>query len=131
MRRLDVGGAVLIAAALLVAVAAIPAHHAAYADASHAEQWSANKDAAGPNELSVPAQEFLSYVDANGIYTIIGNVKNGYGHAVSPVVVLSVRDDSGITYHTIHHNAIAPGGELPFKAKMPDISGDVTISTTG
>ena len=127
MMRRGGKGVALPAAALLLAITLAPICHGAYADAGYAEQWTANKDAAGPNELSVPAHEFLSYVDANGIYTIIGNVKNGYGHAVSPVVVLAVRDDSGTTYHTIHHNAIAPGGELPFKAKMPDISGDATL----
>lgn len=107
--------------ALLVVILCL-AFNATYADPAGVEQSAAEYTA-----LSIPAHEFLSYTDANGIYTVIGNVKNGYGHAVSPIITLAVQDKSGVLHYTIHHNAIAPGGELPFMVKMPDIYDNATL----
>ena len=78
-------------------------------------------------QLHIPLEEFGSYMDANGIYTIIGNVKNGYDWTVAPVLVLSVRDGSGIYAQTIPHNGIPAGAELPFKVKMPGIPAGATL----
>lgn len=78
-------------------------------------------------DLSIPEHEFLSYVDANGIYTIIGNVKNGYGHAVAPVLTLSVRDGHDTYTHTIRHSDIPAGAELPFRIKLPGVSPDAEL----
>lgn len=78
-------------------------------------------------QLHIPLEEFDSYVDANGIYTIIGNVKNGHDRTVAPVLVLSVRDGSDIHTQTVQHNGIPAGAELPFKVKLPGISAGATL----
>ena len=78
-------------------------------------------------QLHIPMDEFGSYMDAHGIYTIIGNVKNGHDRTVSPVLVLSVRDGPGTHTQTILHNSIPAGAELPFKVKLPGVSADAKL----
>lgn len=78
-------------------------------------------------DMSIPDHEFLSYVDANGIYTIIGNVKNGYDHMVAPVLTLSVQDGPDTHAYTIRHSDIPAGAELPFRLKMPGVSADAVL----
>lgn len=73
-------------------------------------------------EVYVPNNEYLSYVDTNGIYTIIGNVKNTEPVDISTTVTISVTDGDVIYTDAIHHDFLPANSELPFKVKMPQIS---------
>ena len=45
-------------------------------------------------EVFVPLHEYLGYFDSNGIYTVVGNVKNENDFALIPTITVSVIDDS-------------------------------------
>lgn len=72
-------------------------------------------------------EETMSYIDANGVYTIIGNVKNGPDGAASVVLTLTIHDNGLVHTKTVLHGAIPAGSELPFKVKMPGISADAIL----
>lgn len=72
-------------------------------------------------QVHVPSDEYVSYVDANGIYTVIGNVQNDGGQAVSPTITVSVQDGDLVRTASFQHQAVPAGQELPFRIKMPGV----------
>ena len=73
-------------------------------------------------EVYVPLDEYVGYLDSNGIYTVVGNVKNTNDYAVIPTVTVSVAvGDSELFSKTIRHVPLGSGAEIPFKIKFPDI----------
>ena len=85
--------------------------------------------AAASAGLELIAEEMVAYVDANGIYTIAGNVKNHHEWAATPKLVITVRDAHAAHAVDIPYNAIPAKGELPFKAKVPDALHDAIIES--
>jgi len=69
-------------------------------------------------EVFIPSHEYVSYFDSNGIYTVIGNVKNDLDYAIIPTVTVSVENNSKIFSKTIEHVPLASGTEIPFKIKF-------------
>ena len=69
-------------------------------------------------EVTIPSHEYVSYFDSNGIYTIVGNVKNELDYAIIPTVTVSVENNSQIFSKTIQHVPLASGTEIPFKIKF-------------
>jgi len=69
-------------------------------------------------EVTIPSHEYVSYFDSNGIYTIVGNVKNELDYAIIPTVTVSVENNSQIFSKTIQHVPLASGTEIPFKVKF-------------
>jgi len=45
-------------------------------------------------EVWIPDNEFGGYYDSNGIYTVIGAVKNSEDKAIVPTIVFHVKDDN-------------------------------------
>ena len=76
-------------------------------------------------DVFVPSDEYIGYFDSNGIYTVVGNIKNELDYAIVPIISVSVMDDSKIFSETITHVPLASGTEIPFKIKFPEISGDI------
>ena len=69
-------------------------------------------------EVFIPSHEYVSYFDSNGIYTVIGNVKNDLNYAIIPTITVSVENNSQIFSKTIQHVPLASGTEIPFKIKF-------------
>ena len=69
-------------------------------------------------EVFIPSHEYVSYFDSNGIYTVIGNVKNDLDYAIIPTVTVSIQNDSEIFSKTIQHVPLASGTEIPFQNKI-------------
>ena len=69
-------------------------------------------------EVTIPSHEYVSYFDSNGIYTVIGNVKNDLDYAIIPSITVSVENNSQIFSKTIQHVPLASGTEIPFKIKF-------------
>ena len=69
-------------------------------------------------EVFIPSHEYVSYFDSNGIYTVVGNVKNDLDYAIIPTVTVSVENNSKIFSKTIEHVPLASGTEIPFKIKF-------------
>ena len=78
-------------------------------------------------DVFVPLHEYLGYYDANGIYTVVGNVKNENNFGVIPTITISVIDDSNLISKTITHVPLGPGKEIPFKAKFPELVSNTPI----
>ena len=78
-------------------------------------------------DVYVPLHEYLGYFDANGIYTVVGNVKNTNDFGVTPIITVSVIDDSKTISKTINHVPLAPGKEIPFKIKFPELLSNTPI----
>ena len=83
--------------------------------------------AAAAAEVYVPVDGYASYVDANGIFTVIGNVQNDGERTVSALLAISAQD--GNLTHTIsfRHHPIPAGQELPFRVKMPGVPPDAIL----
>ncbi|KAF6246107.1 peptidase [Nitrosopumilus sp. b2] len=78
-------------------------------------------------DVFVPLHEYLGYFDSNGIYTVVGNVKNENNFAVIPTITVSLIDDSKTISKTIKHVPLAAGKEIPFKIKFPEIKSNTPI----
>ena len=79
------------------------------------------------SKVWIPEEEFLSYFDSNGVYTVVGNVKNENDFGVIPIVSVSVKDDDRMYSETIQHIPLAAGKEIPFKIKFPEVIGNTPI----
>ena len=69
-------------------------------------------------EVFIPSHEYVSYFDSNGIYTVVGNVKNDLDYAIVPTITVNVENNSQIFSKTINHVPLASGTEIPFKIKF-------------
>ena len=78
-------------------------------------------------DLFIPTHEYIGYFDSEGIYTVVGNVKNEKDYAVLPTVTVSVLDDGNILSKTITHVPLASGKEIPFKVKFSELAGNTPV----
>ena len=69
-------------------------------------------------EVFIPSHEYISYFDSNGVYTVVGNVKNDLDYAIIPTITVSVENNSQIFSKTIEHVPLSSGNEIPFKIKF-------------
>jgi len=78
-------------------------------------------------DVSIPDNEYVGYFDSNGIYTIVGNVKNNFDFAIIPTITISVMDDNEKLSKTIQKNTLASNSEIPFKIKFPEVLGNTPL----
>lgn len=78
-------------------------------------------------DVYVPLHEYVGYFDSNGIYTVVGNVKNENSFAVIPTITVSVINDSEFILKTIKHVPLGPNKEIPFKIKFPELTSNTPI----
>ena len=78
-------------------------------------------------EVFIPTDEYVGFFDSNGIYTVVGNVKNDLDYAIIPTISISVKDDSEIFSKTIQNSPLISGAEIPFKIKFPEVLGNTPI----
>ncbi len=78
-------------------------------------------------DVFVPLHEYLGYFDSNGIYTVVGNVKNENDFAVIPTITVPVIENSKTISKTIKHVPLAAGTEIPFKIKFPEVTSNTPI----
>ena len=78
-------------------------------------------------DVYVPLHEYLGYFDSNGIYTVVGNVKNTNDFGIIPTITVSVIDDSKTILKIINHVPLGPGKEIPFKIKFPEILSNTPV----
>lgn len=75
-------------------------------------------------EVFIPEHEYVGYFDSNGIYTVVGNIKNELEYAIIPTITVSVNDDGNILSKTILHVPLATDSEIPFKIKFYEIKSE-------
>lgn len=81
-------------------------------------------------DVFVPKDEFLSYFDANNIYTVVGAVKNTENYPVIPTIHLTVsQNDKKITF-TQDLPAVSTNKDIPFKIKLQKVNDTSAILET-
>ena len=78
-------------------------------------------------EVWIPDNEFTSYYDENGIFTVVGAVKNSEKSSIIPTVTISIKDDSSIIQKTFELGKIYSSVDLPFKLKFQEVQGKNAI----
>ena len=75
-------------------------------------------------EVYIPDNEYVGFYDHDGVYTVIGGVKNTEMHPVIPTVSVSVLDDDRIFSDKYKFSPIMPAQMLPLKIKLPQITSE-------
>ena len=78
-------------------------------------------------EVYIPDNEYVGFYDHDGVYTVIGGVKNTEMHPVIPTVSVSVIDDDRIFSDKYKFSPIMPAQMLPLKIKLPQVTSENPI----
>jgi len=78
-------------------------------------------------EVWIPENEFVGYFDYDGIYTVVGAVKNSEEYAVVPTVEIKIQDGGGIVSESYTLPAANPSKDIPFKIKFSQVSSENPI----
>jgi len=78
-------------------------------------------------EVYIPDHEYVGFYDQDGIFTIIGGVKNNEMYPVIPTITVNVNDDGNIFSHKYKFSPIMPAQMLPLKLKLPEITSENPI----
>ena len=72
-------------------------------------------------EVYIPDHEYVGFYDHDGVYTVIGGVKNTEMYPVIPTISISVNDDGHMFSNEYKFSPIMPAQMLPLKIKMPQV----------
>ncbi|MDE1770019.1 MAG: hypothetical protein KGI28_05645 [Thaumarchaeota archaeon] len=75
----------------------------------------------------IPDNEYLGYYDSNGIYTVVGAVKNTEDKPIIPSVTINVKDDDNAISDNFTLSTVNSGKDIPFKIKIPQVEGKNAI----
>jgi hypothetical protein len=78
-------------------------------------------------DVFIPDNEIVGYVDSNGIYTVVGAVRNTDAYPVLPVVFLTVSDEGKKLDVVQELPTVFPDKDIPFKIKIPQVGHDAVI----
>jgi hypothetical protein len=69
----------------------------------------------------IPDNEFLGYYDSNGVYTVIGAVKNTEDKPIVPSITINVKDNDKDISETYSLSIVNAGKDIPFKIKISGV----------
>lgn len=72
-------------------------------------------------EVWIPDNEFTSYFDSNGIFTVIGAVKNSEKYNIIPTVRITIHDKENTISKSFELTTAISSRDLPFKIKFPEV----------
>ena len=75
-------------------------------------------------EVYIPDHEYVGFYDQDGIFTVIGGVKNNEMYAVIPTITVNVNDDGNVFSQKYKFSPIMPAQMLPLKLKLPEITSE-------
>ena len=75
-------------------------------------------------EVYIPDHEYVGFYDHDGIYTVIGGVKNNEMYPVIPTITVSVNDGGNIFSQEYKFSPIMPAQMLPLKLKLSQITSE-------
>jgi len=78
-------------------------------------------------EVYIPDHEYVGFYDQDGIFTVIGGVKNNEMYPVTPTITVNVNDDGNIFSQQYKFSPIMPAQMLPLKLKLPEITSENPI----
>ncbi|HEV2193153.1 MAG TPA: peptidase [Nitrosopumilaceae archaeon] len=70
-------------------------------------------------EVWIPDNEFGGYFDSNGVYTVIGAVKNTENVAIVPTITINIKDNEKIISDSYTLSIVDASKDIPFKIKIP------------
>lgn len=73
-------------------------------------------------DVWVPEDEFHGYFDPNGIYTVVGAVRNREDYSVLSQIEFVINEEGKTTVVTQQLPVIFPSTDIPFKLKFPKIT---------
>lgn len=75
-------------------------------------------------EVYIPDHEYVGFYDHDGIFTVIGGVKNNEMYPVIPTITVSVNDGGNIFSQEYKFSPVMPAQMLPLKLKLPQITSE-------
>ena len=72
-------------------------------------------------EVWIPDNEFGGYFDSNGIYTVIGAVKNTQNVAIIPTITINIKDNENMISNSYTLSIVDASKDIPFKIKIPQV----------
>jgi hypothetical protein len=72
-------------------------------------------------EVWIPNNEFGSYFDSNGTYTVIGAVKNTENVAIVPTITINIKNDDLLISDSYTLSIVDSLKDIPFKIKIPQV----------
>lgn len=72
-------------------------------------------------EVWIPDNEFTSYFDSDGIFTVIGAVKNSENYNIIPTVRITIHDNENTISKSFELITAISSRDLPFKIKFPEV----------
>ena len=78
-------------------------------------------------EVYIPDNEYVGFYDHDGVYTVIGGVKNNEIHPVIPEINVTIIDGDNIFSEKYEFSPIMPAQMLPLKIKIPEITSENPI----
>jgi len=75
-------------------------------------------------EVYIPDHEYVGFYDHDGIYTVIGGVKNNEMYPVIPTITVNVNDDGNVFSYDYEFSSVMPAQMLPLKLKLPQITSE-------
>ncbi|MGI0041821.1 MAG: peptidase, partial [Nitrosopumilaceae archaeon] len=73
-------------------------------------------------EVWIPDNEISSYFDGDGIYTVIGAVKNSENYPIIPTIEIKILDMDKIISESYTLPVANPAKDIPFKIKFDQVS---------
>jgi hypothetical protein len=78
-------------------------------------------------EVLIPDSEFNGYFDSNGIYTIVGVVKNTENYTITSRVDITMNDDGKTISVSQDLPPVAQNKDMPFKIRIPQVSQNIIL----
>jgi len=75
-------------------------------------------------EVYIPDNEYVGFYDHDGVYTVIGGIKNTEIYPVTPTITVTVHDGNNIFSNDYIFSSVMPQQMLPMKIKLPQITSD-------
>lgn len=73
-------------------------------------------------QVWIPDKEFTSYFDSDGIFTVVGAVKNSESYNIVPTVTITIHDNKNTISKSFELTTVISSKDLPFKIKFPVVS---------
>ena len=71
----------------------------------------------------IPDNEFLGYYDSNGMYTVVGAVKNTENVPIIPSIIINVKEGDREISDNFTLSIVNSQKDIPFKIKIPEVEG--------
>ena len=74
-------------------------------------------------DVWIPDHEYVGFFDSNGVYQVVGAVKNSENYPVIPTLTISIQDGDQVITKNFDLVSIMPEHEIPFKYAFPEVNG--------